>query len=174
MKFCNLVLHLFKNGEKLFLIPTVLKMINRVEMENVPYTSIIGSLMYVQVCTCPNIAFVISVLGRYLSKLGMGTKEKFLTYKRSNNFELIGYSNSDYGGFPYDHKSISRYILCWQEELSWKISSCGEHLKAFNHNCDNSVVACFSRNNKNSKYSKHFDTKYMFVREKFRQMLRSF
>lgn len=30
--------------------------------------------------------------------------------------------------------------------------------------CDNFVVVSFSQINKNSKHSKHFDTKYMFVK----------
>ena len=36
-------------------------------MQAIPYSSIVGSLMYAQVCTRPNIAFVVGVLGRYLS-----------------------------------------------------------------------------------------------------------
>ena len=39
----------------------------REHMKNIPYTSAIGSLMYAQVCTIPNIAFVVGVLGRYQS-----------------------------------------------------------------------------------------------------------
>ena len=38
-------------------------------MKNVPYASIIGSLMYAQVCTCLDIAYVV-VLERYLSDFG--------------------------------------------------------------------------------------------------------
>ena len=39
----------------------------REHMKNIPYTLAIGSLMYAQVCTIPNIAFVVGVLGRYQS-----------------------------------------------------------------------------------------------------------
>ena len=39
-------------------------------MKAVPYSSIMGSLMYAQVRTHPNIAFVVGVLGRYLSDPG--------------------------------------------------------------------------------------------------------
>ena len=39
-------------------------------MKAVPYSSVVGSLMYAQVCTCPDIAFVVNVLGRYLSDPG--------------------------------------------------------------------------------------------------------
>ena len=34
-------------------------------MKNIPYASIVGSIMYVQVCTRYDIAFVVSMLGRY-------------------------------------------------------------------------------------------------------------
>ena len=36
-------------------------------MKTVPYSLVLGSLMYAQVCTCPDIAFVVGVLGMYLS-----------------------------------------------------------------------------------------------------------
>ena len=39
-------------------------------MKAIPYSLVVGSLMYAQVCTCLNIAFVIGVLGRYLSDPG--------------------------------------------------------------------------------------------------------
>ena len=42
----------------------------REEMRTIPYSSLVGSLMYVQVCTRPDIAFVVGMLGRYLSNLG--------------------------------------------------------------------------------------------------------
>uniref|UniRef100_F6H832 Protein kinase domain-containing protein n=1 Tax=Vitis vinifera TaxID=29760 RepID=F6H832_VITVI len=39
-------------------------------MRTIPYSSLVGSLMYAQVCTHPDIAFVVGMLGRYLSNLG--------------------------------------------------------------------------------------------------------
>jgi hypothetical protein len=35
------------------------------EMKTVPYASAVGSLMYAQVCTRPDLAFVTGMLGRY-------------------------------------------------------------------------------------------------------------
>ena len=105
------------------------------ETEKIPYASAVGSLMYAQVCTRPDIAFVISVLGRYLSKPGVahwqaakrvmrylqGTKDYMLTYKRANHLEVTGYSDSDYGGCPDDHKSTSGYIFMLAGgAVSWK------------------------------------------------------
>ena len=74
----------------------------RAEMEKVPYASAVGSLMYAQVCTRPDIAFVVNALGRYLSNpflnhwkavkkvMGylQGTKDYMLTYKRSEELFL--------------------------------------------------------------------------------------
>jgi len=40
-------------------------------MQKIPYVSAVGSLMYAQICTRPDIAFVVGVLGRYLINLGM-------------------------------------------------------------------------------------------------------
>ena len=41
--------------------------IERDYMKAISYSLVVGSLMYVQVCTRPNIAFVVGMLGRYLS-----------------------------------------------------------------------------------------------------------
>jgi len=37
------------------------------KMKNIPYVSAVGSFMYAQVSTRPNIAFEIGMLGRYQS-----------------------------------------------------------------------------------------------------------
>ena len=71
--------------------------IERNQMKIVPYPSIVGNLMYVQVCTRLDIAFVVSVLGTYLSDPGQshwkmakkvlrylqGIKDLMLTYQLS-------------------------------------------------------------------------------------------
>ena len=36
-------------------------------MKDRAYSSAMGRLMYAQVCTRPNLSFIVSVLGRYLS-----------------------------------------------------------------------------------------------------------
>ncbi|KAI5663262.1 hypothetical protein M9H77_22585 [Catharanthus roseus] len=40
------------------------------QIEDIPYASIFGSLMYVQVCTHPDLAFIVGMLSRYLSNPG--------------------------------------------------------------------------------------------------------
>ena len=39
-------------------------------MKTIPYSLVVGSLMYALVCTRPDISFVIDVLGRFLIDLG--------------------------------------------------------------------------------------------------------
>lgn len=41
------------------------------EMKVVPYASLAGSLMYAQVCTRPDIVFVVGMLGQYLTDHGL-------------------------------------------------------------------------------------------------------
>ena len=43
----------------------------RQQMQNIPYASVIESLMYARVCTRPDIAFAVGILGRYQSNPGM-------------------------------------------------------------------------------------------------------
>ena len=39
-------------------------------MKNIRYSSVVGSLMYAQVCTRPNVAFPVGVLGRFMRNHG--------------------------------------------------------------------------------------------------------
>jgi hypothetical protein len=187
-----------------------------VEMEKVPYASAVGSLMYAQVCTRPDIAFAVNALGRYLSNPGLGhwkavkkvlrylqgTKDYMLTYKKSDQLEVIGYSDSDFAGCPDDRKSTSglifmmaggaiswksvkqtltatstmeaEYVACYEAtcQAMWLknlisrfkvVESISRPLVIY---CDNTAAVHFSQNTKSSSRSKHFDIKYLFVREK--------
>ena len=43
----------------------------REQLKDIPYASVVGSLMYAQVCTRPDISFVVGMLGRYQSNPGL-------------------------------------------------------------------------------------------------------
>ncbi|KAH9688238.1 Integrase catalytic domain-containing protein [Citrus sinensis] len=105
------------------------------EMEKIPYSSAIGSLMYAQVCTRPDIAFMVGMLGKYLSNPGMDhwkaakrvmrylqrTKEYMHTYRRSDQLEIIGYSDSDFAGCQDSRRSTSGYIyMLAGGAISWR------------------------------------------------------
>ena len=185
----------------------------------VTFLKSVGSLMYAQVCTRPDIAFVVNALGRYLSNPGLnnwkavkkvmrysqGTKDYMLTYKRSYQLEVTGYSDSDFAGCPDDIKSTSGFIFMMARgAVSWKSvkqtltatstmeaeyvtcyeATCqamwlkklifGFHIvesisKPLVIYCDNTTAVHFSQNNRSATRSKHFDIKYLFVKEKVRE-----
>ena len=62
---------LIAKGDKFNLLQCLNNEINKKEMENIPYASTVGSLMYAEACTHLDIAYVVGMLGRYLSKLRM-------------------------------------------------------------------------------------------------------
>ncbi|XP_074377824.1 secreted RxLR effector protein 161-like [Apium graveolens] len=104
-------------------------------MQRIPYASAAGSLMYAQVCTRHDITFIVGMLGRYLSNPGMEqwkavkrvlrylkkTKDYMLTYRKSDNLEIIGYLDSDFGGCKDERKSTSGYVyLLDGGAISWR------------------------------------------------------
>ena len=94
-------------------------------MKNIPFASTVGSLMYAQVCTRPDIAYAVGVLGRYQSNPGMdhwrvakkfmrylqGTKDYMLMYRQTDNLDLVGYFDADFVGFVDSRKSTFGYIF---------------------------------------------------------------
>ena len=129
------------------------------EMQKIPYASAVGSLMYAQVCTRPDIAYIVGMLGRYLSNPGMDhwkaakrvmrylkrTKDYMLTYRRSDQLEIIGYSDSDYAGCQDSRKSTSGYIyLLVGGAISWK--SVKQTLVA-SSTMEAEFVACYEASN---------------------------
>jgi hypothetical protein len=107
-------------------------------MKTVPYTSCVGSLIYAQVCTHPDLAFVTGMLGRYQKNSDkshwdgvkkalrylQGTKGLMLTYKKSDApLEIVGYSDSDFAGCLDTEKSTLGYIFTLTNgAISWKRS----------------------------------------------------
>ena len=59
------------NGDKFSLHQCPKNELEKKDMERFPYASVIGSLMYAQVCTRSDIAYIVGMLGRYLSNPGM-------------------------------------------------------------------------------------------------------
>ncbi|XP_070013746.1 secreted RxLR effector protein 161-like [Nicotiana sylvestris] len=104
-------------------------------MESIPYSSIVGSLMYAQTCIRPDISFAVGMLGRYQSNPGIdhwkaakkilrylkGTKDYMLMYRRSKHLEVVGYLDSDFAGCIDTRKSMFGYLFQLAEgAISWK------------------------------------------------------
>ena len=58
-------------GDKFSLHQCPKNELKKKDMERFPYALAIGSLMYAQVCMCSDIAYIVGMLGRYLSNPGM-------------------------------------------------------------------------------------------------------
>ena len=77
------------------------------EMEKFLYAQVVMSLMYIQFSSRPVIAYIVGVLGRYMSNQGMAhwkaakwvlrylqrTKNNKLMYRKSERLEIIRYSD---------------------------------------------------------------------------------
>jgi hypothetical protein len=107
------------------------------QMKSVPYASAVGSLMYDQICTRPDLPFVIGMLGRYQKNSGIshwngikkalryiqGTKSLMLTYERSDNLKIVGYSDSDFADCLDTDRSMSGYVFKLEGgAISWSSS----------------------------------------------------
>ncbi|CAA7037676.1 unnamed protein product [Microthlaspi erraticum] len=101
-----------QKGDKLDLKQCPQNEMERNEMHKYPYASLVGSLMYAQVCTRPDINHAVGMLGRFQSNPGVahwqaakkvlrylkGTRNHMLTYRRSTHPQMVGFSDSDFGG----------------------------------------------------------------------------
>nr|GEY93960.1 putative zinc finger, CCHC-type [Tanacetum cinerariifolium]GEZ07262.1 putative zinc finger, CCHC-type [Tanacetum cinerariifolium] len=105
------------------------------EMRRISYASVVGSLTYAQVCTRPDIAYICGHVSRFqfnpsllhwkadkkVLRYLQGTKEYKLTYTRSDNLEVIGYSDSDLAKCKDTSRSTLGYIFMLSSGLiSWK------------------------------------------------------
>ncbi|GJR70298.1 retrovirus-related pol polyprotein from transposon TNT 1-94 [Tanacetum coccineum] len=106
-------------------------------MSKVPYANVVGSLMYLMVCTRPDIAYEVSIVSRYLANPGKnhweavkwilkylrGTANVGLVYgtNHSNHVDVTCFVDSDYAKDPNKGSSITAYAFLVQGcVVSWK------------------------------------------------------
>ncbi|GJR12409.1 retrovirus-related pol polyprotein from transposon TNT 1-94 [Tanacetum coccineum] len=89
------------------------------------YASAVGSLMYVMVCTRPDIAHAMSVVSRYMAHPGKehwnavkrifrylkGTSDVGLIYGGEREYLVAGYSDSDYAADLDARRSLTGYVF---------------------------------------------------------------
>ena len=122
-------------GDKLSLNQCPKNDLEKESMKNIAYASVVGSLMYAQVCTRLDIAYAVRMLGRYQSNPGIdhwraankvmrylqGTKDYLLMYRQTDILDLVGYSDTDFVGFVDSRKSTSRCIFIMADGvISWR------------------------------------------------------
>lgn len=99
-----------------------------------PYASAVGSIMYAAMCTRPDLAYTVGMLGRYQSNPGYthwnavlwalrymkSTKSLKLCYQ-AEVMDLVGYTDSDYQGCEDTRKSTSGFLFSFcGGAVSWK------------------------------------------------------
>ncbi|XP_059638549.1 secreted RxLR effector protein 161-like [Cornus florida] len=135
MEYCSASIVPIQKGDKFSLMQCPKNELEHKEMQNIPYASIAGSLIYAQVCTRPDIGFAVGMLSRYQSNPGMyhwksakkvmrylqGTKNYMLIFRRTGDLEVIDYSNSDFAGCVDSKRSTFGYLfLLARGTISWK------------------------------------------------------
>ena len=113
---------------------------NMKDIIKVPYASAVGSLMYVMVCTRPDIAHAVGVVSRFLTNPGKehwevvkwilrylrGTSKVCLCFCSGESM-LDGYTDSNMAGDVNSMKSISRFMMTFAGgSVSWqsKLQKC--------------------------------------------------
>ena len=129
MEKCSAGVVPIQKGDKFNAMQCPKNELEREQMRNIPYASVVGSLMYAQTCTRPDISFAVGMLGMYQSNPDLdhwkaakkimrylqGTKNHMLTYKRSDHLKVIGYSDSDFAGCVDTRKSTFGYLFLLAE-----------------------------------------------------------
>ena len=103
-------------------------------MSRLPHSSVVGSLMYVMVCSRPNLAYTVSAVNRYMAKpckehwkavkwimrYLRGSSSVCLQFGRTRD-GIAGYVDSDYAGDLDKRRSLIGYVFtiggC---AISWK------------------------------------------------------
>ncbi|GKA83999.1 retrovirus-related pol polyprotein from transposon TNT 1-94 [Tanacetum coccineum] len=124
-------------------------------MSKVSYANSVRSLMYLMVCTRPNIAYAVSVVSRYLANPDRG-----------NHVDIIGFVDLDYAKDP----NKAEYMAFTEavKEAIWLrglLEELGVVLNTVVVNCDNQGAIHLSRNHVFHERTKHINVRYHFIRE---------
>lgn len=114
-----------------------------VKMEKYPYANLIGSLMFVMICTRPDLAYAMSLLSRYMYNLGYehwlalkhvvnyiaNTLDVGLVYKNwTGEWNLVGFVDANfaaYKGLKEVHNSLLLHLGTQLCDLEVTDSACG-------------------------------------------------
>nr|GEW46299.1 zinc finger, CCHC-type [Tanacetum cinerariifolium] len=156
-------------------------------ISKVPYANAVGSLMYLMLCTRPDIAYAV----RYLENVGLVYRTN-----RSNHVDVIGFVDSDYAKDQDKGRSgytflVQGCVVSWQATLQHVVALstteaeymalieavkegiwlrglleelCVE-LNKVTVNCDNQGAIYLSWNHVFHERTKHINVRYHFIRE---------
>ncbi|KAG6404541.1 hypothetical protein SASPL_136790 [Salvia splendens] len=145
------------------------------------YKSLVGSLRYLT-CTRPDILYATGLVSRYMEnpttthfkaakrilRYLRGTIDYGLFYSHTNDYKLVGYSDSDWAGDNDDRKSTSGYVFYMGDTaFTWiLLAELGWSQKEPTTICvDNKAAIALPKNPVFLNRSKHIDTRYHYIRE---------
>uniref|UniRef100_A0A1J3IYK5 Retrovirus-related Pol polyprotein from transposon TNT 1-94 n=1 Tax=Noccaea caerulescens TaxID=107243 RepID=A0A1J3IYK5_NOCCA len=106
-----------------------------VHMEDTPYASAVGSLMYAMIGSRPDIAYAVGVISRFMSNPGRdhwtavkwvlrylrGSSKASLTFTKDKSFSIDGFCDSDYATDLDRRRSVTGFIFqVWGNTVSWR------------------------------------------------------
>lgn len=97
---------------------------SKTNLTSAPYRQLIGSIMYLMLCTRPELSFSIGSLSKFLSQATddhwknakrvlrylKGTANKKLIYRNANELPIMAYCDADWAS-AFDRKSTSGYVI---------------------------------------------------------------
>ncbi|GKC53169.1 retrotransposon protein, putative, ty1-copia subclass [Tanacetum coccineum] len=130
-------------------------------MSKVPYENVVGSLMYLMVCTTLDIAYAVSLVSRYLANPD-----------HSNRVDVTCFVDSNYAKDPDKGRSITGYTFLVQgcvavKEAIWLrglLEELGVELNTMAVNCDNQCAIHLSQNHIFHERTKHINVRYHFIK----------
>ncbi|XP_040871215.1 secreted RxLR effector protein 161-like [Glycine max] len=126
---------LLSEKEKLSTMIKVQDQVDQDYMSKVPYSSVVGSLMYAMVCTRPDLAYAVSMVSRFLNqpqkehwktvkrifRYLKGTTDIGLIYESHSDCCLTSYSDADFATDLVKRRSLIGYAYTLGGCLvSWK------------------------------------------------------
>ncbi|KAF7768677.1 hypothetical protein Agabi119p4_7920 [Agaricus bisporus var. burnettii] len=97
----------------------------KADMKNVPYREVLGSLMWLQVATRPDLSYAVNILSRFANNPGRshwdamkhtlgyikGTMDYGITYYRDATIKPFGYVDSDFAGDINSRRSTEGHVF---------------------------------------------------------------
>ncbi|BBG92832.1 transposable element gene [Prunus dulcis] len=149
----------FSKGDKLSSEQSPKTEQERQEMKDKPYASLVGSLMYAQVCTRPDLAFCISVLGRFQSNPGAAVAWKSMKQQYVSTSTMQAEFLA-----VYEATSMAVWLKNFMSMLKI-VDSIQRPIQLWN---DNTAAVYFAQGNKRSSGMRHLHLKFLSAKEKIR------
>ncbi|KAL6329550.1 hypothetical protein AAG906_022101 [Vitis piasezkii] len=164
MQSCSSGIAPILKGDKLSKMQCPRNNIEREQMKKIPYASAVGSLMYAQTCTRPDISFAVGMLGRYQSDPGFEhwkAAKKVMSLKSTSGFVFMLANGAI--SWKSEKQSITASSTMEAEFVAcFEASSHALWLRNF----ISGLAVFFSKNGIFSSGSKHIDLKYLVVKER--------